>query len=68
MKYRHFNDIMPNNRTEFAMLYFAAIRTMRKLEATIRKTTNGRLTGRQAGLLSHVQRKLIQMIAAWKSQ
>ena len=63
MKYTHFNDIMPNNRTEFAMLYFAAIRTMRKLEAT-----NGRLTGRQAGLLSHVQRKLIQMIAAWKSQ
>lgn len=32
MEYKRFNDIAPNNRTEFAMLYFAAMRTMRKLE------------------------------------
>lgn len=68
MKYTHFDDITPNNRTEFAMLYFAAIRTMRKLEAAIRKTNNGHLTGRQAGLLLHLQRKFAQMSAAWKSQ
>lgn len=68
MNYTHFQDITPNNRTEFAMLYFAAMRTMRKLEAAIRKTNNGHLTGRQAGLLLHLQRKLAQMVAAWKSQ
>lgn len=68
MKYTHFDDITPNNRTEFAMLYFAAMRTMRKLETAIRKTNDGHLTGRQAGLLFHIQRKLPKMVAAWKSQ
>lgn len=67
MKYKHFDDIAPNNRTEFAMLYFATMRTMRKLEAAIRKTNNGRLTGRQAGLLLHLQHKLMQMAANHKT-
>ena len=67
MKYTHFDDIAPNNRTEFAMLYFAAMRTMRKLEAAIRRTNNGRLTDHQAGLLLHLQHKLEQMVALWKS-
>lgn len=67
MKYTHFDDIAPNNRTEFAMLYFATMRTMRKLEAAIRKTNNGRLTGRQAGLLLHLQHKLEQMVANHKT-
>ena len=53
MKYMHFDDITPNNRTEFAMLYFAAIR----------KTNNGR----QAGLLLHLQRKFMQMSARHKA-
>ena len=38
MKYTHFDDILPKRRTGFVMLYFAAMRTMRKLEAAIRKT------------------------------
>lgn len=67
MKYTHFDDIAPNNRTGFAMLYFAAIRTMRKLEAAIRKTNDGHLTGRQAGLLLHLQRKFVQMSANYKA-
>lgn len=67
MKYKHFDDIRPNHNTSFAMLYFAAMRTMRKLEAAIRRTNNGRLTGRQAGLLLHLQHKLEQMVALWKS-
>lgn len=67
MKYSHFDDIASNNRTDFAMQYFAAMRTMRKLEVAIRKTNNGRLTGRQAGLLLHLQRKLVQMSANYKA-
>ncbi|MDE6250769.1 MAG: hypothetical protein K2M34_04010 [Alphaproteobacteria bacterium] len=67
MKYTHFDDITPNNRTEFTMLYFAAMRTMRNLEAAIRKTNNDHLTGRQAGLLLHLQRKLAQMSANYKA-
>ena len=67
MKHTHFDDITPNNRTKFAMLYFAAMRTLRKLEAAIRKTNDGHLTGRQAGLLLHLQRKLEQMSARHKA-
>lgn len=67
MKYKHFDDIRPNRNTSFAMLYFAAMHTMRKLEAAIRRTNNGRLTGRQAGLLHHLQRKLMQMAANHKT-
>ena len=64
MNYTNFQDIKPNKRMEFVMLYFAAMRTMRKLEATIRKT-NDSLTGRRPTLLLHLQRKLT---AAWTSQ
>ena len=38
MKYKHFDDIKPNNKTDFIMLYFAACRSLRELEAAIRKT------------------------------
>lgn len=48
MKYKHFDDIKPNNKTDFIMLYFAACRSLRELEAAIRRTNNGRLTCRQA--------------------
>ncbi len=68
MNYTHFVDIVPNNHTDFAMLYFAAIRNMHKSEAAISKTNEDRLTGRQAGLLLHLQRKFTQMVAIWKSQ
>ena len=29
MKYMHFDDIAPKRRTDFAMLYFAACRSLR---------------------------------------
>jgi len=67
MKCPDFSEIAPNDTTNFAMLYYAAMRTMRKLEVSIRKTNDGRLTGRQAGLLLHLQRKLEQMSARHKS-
>ena len=66
MKYKHFDDIKPNNKTDFIMLYFAACRSLRELEAAIRRTNNGRLTCRQAWLLRRIQHKLTQMVALWK--
>ena len=66
MKYKHFDDIKPNNKTDFTMLYFAACRSLRELEAAIRRTNNGRLTFRQAWLLRRIQQKLTQMVALWK--
>ena len=66
MKYKHFNDIEPNHKTDFIMLYFAACRSLSELEAAIRRTNGGKLTCREAWLLRRIQRKLSQMAALWK--
>ena len=68
MKYKHFQEIKPSNKTDFTMLYFAACRSLQELEATIRRTNNGNLTCRQAWLLRRIQRKLMQIVALWKKQ
>ena len=68
MKYTHFDDIQPNHRTDFVMLYFAACRSLRELQAAIRRTNGGKLTCRQAWLLRRIQRKLFQMAAMWKNE
>ena len=68
MKYKHFREIEPSNKTDFIMLYFAACRSLRELEATIRIINNGNLTCRQAWLLRRIQRKLVQMSALWKKE
>ena len=66
MKYTHFDDIRPNHRTDFVMLYFAACRSLRELEAAIRRTNGGKLTCRQAWLFRRLYHKLFQMAALWK--
>lgn len=68
MKYKHFNDIKPNHKTDFIMLYFAACRSLSELEAAIRRTNGGKLTCREAWLLRRIQRKLSQMAALWKNK
>ncbi len=67
MKYTHFNDISPNHRTDFVMLYFAACRSLRELQAAIRRTNGGNLTCRQAWLLRRIQNKFVQMVARLKT-
>ena len=67
MKYAHFDDILPNHRTDFVMLYFAACRSLRELQAAIRRTNGGNLTCRQAWLLRRIQNKFVQMVARLKA-
>ena len=67
MKYTHFDDICPNHRTDFVMLYFAACRSLRELKAAIRRTNGGKLTCRQAWLLRRIQNKFVQMVARLKA-
>ena len=67
MKYTHFDDIEPNNKTDFTMLYFAACRSLRELQAAIRRTNGGKLNCHQAWLLRRIQRKLSQMAAHHKA-
>lgn len=67
MKYTHFDDICPNHRTDFVMLYFAACRSLRELQAAIRRTNSGKLPCRQAWLLRRIQNKFVQMVARLKA-
>ena len=67
MKYTHFDHIYPNHRTDFVMLYFAACRSLRELQAAIRRTNGGKLTCRQAWLLRRIQNKFVQMVARHKA-
>ena len=67
MKYTHFDDILPNHRTDFVMLYFAACRSLRELEAAIRRNQAGNLTCRQAWLLRRIQYKFVQVVAHYKA-
>ena len=64
MKYTHFDDILPKRRTGFVMLYF---RSLRELQAAIRRTNGGKLTCRQAWLLRRIQYKFVQMVARLKA-
>ena len=67
MKYKHFQEIEPNNKTDFIMLYFAACRSLRELESAIRRTNGGKLTCRQAWLLRRIQNKFVQIVARLKA-
>lgn len=68
MKYKHFREIEPNNKTDFIMLYFAACRSLRELESNVRFRQNGNLTCKQAWLFRRIQRKLFQMASLWKNE
>ena len=68
MKYKHFDYIEPNNKTDFIMLYFAACRSLRELESNVRYRQNGCLTCKQAWLFRRIQHKLSQMAAKYKRQ
>lgn len=67
MKYTHFDDIQPNHRTDFVMLYFAACRSLCELQTAIRRTNGGKLTCRQAWLLRRIQYKFVQIVAHHKA-
>ena len=67
MKYTHFDDICPNHCTDLVMLYFAACRSLRELQAAIRRTNGGKLTCRQAWLLRRIQYKFVQVVAHYKA-
>ena len=68
MKYKHFREIEPSNKTDFIMLYFAACRSLRELEAAIRRNQAGNLTCRQAWLLRRIQNKFVQMASLWRKE
>ncbi len=67
MKYKHYREIEPSNKTDFIMLYFATCRSLRELESNVRYKQNGKLTCKQAWLFHRLYRKLFQIAALWKN-
>lgn len=67
MKYKHFDDILPNHSTDFVMLYFAACHSLHELKTSVCRSNSGGSTCKQAWLFRRVQRKLFQMVAMWKN-
>ena len=65
-QYKHFQEIEPNNKTDFIMLYFAACRSLRELESNIRYRQKGNLTCKQTWLFRRLYHKLSQMAAKQK--
>ena len=65
MKYKHYREIEPSNKTDFIMLYFATCRSLRELESSMRYRQNGN-TCKQTWLFHRLCRKLFQMAALWK--
>lgn len=68
MKYKHFREIEPSNKTDFIMLYFAACRSLRELESNVRYKQNGNLTCKQIWLFHRLYHNLFQMAALWKHE
>lgn len=68
MKYTYCDNIQPNLRTDFVMLYFGtACRSLHELETAIRRINDDNLTCRQAWLLRRIQYKFVQTVANHKA-
>ena len=68
MKIKHFDDIKPNDKAQFEMLYFSAQRALRRLELKLNRIYNGKTPKHLRIELKQLNRKLTQMASAWKKK
>lgn len=66
MKIRKYNDINPSNRTDFAMVYHHAGRTLTQIETLLKNAYGNPLPVRPRDRLNRLQFKLEQMVARYK--
>ena len=66
MKIKHFDDIKPNDKAQFEMLYFSAQRALRRLELKLNKIYGDKTPKHLRIELKQLNRKLTQMAGAWK--
>ena len=66
MKMRKYEDIKPNNRTNFVMVYYHAGRTLTQIETLLKKSYGNPLPVRPRDHLNRLQFKLEQMTARYK--
>lgn len=68
MNFKHFDDIKPNDKAQFEMLYFSAQRALRRLELKLNRIYNGKTPKHLRIELKQLNRKLTQMASAWKKK
>lgn len=68
MKIKHFDDIKPNDKAQFEMLYFSAQRALRRLELKLNRIYDGKPPRHLRIELKQLNRKLTQMAGVWKKK
>lgn len=66
MKIKKYQDIAPSNRTNFAMIYHHAGRTLTQIETLLKQAYGKPLPIRPRDRLNRIQYKLEQMVARYK--
>ena len=66
INFKHFDDIKPNDKAQFEMLYFSAQRALRRLELKLNRIYDGQPPKHLRIELKQLNRKLTQMAGVWK--
>jgi|GEM_PF-1526427 len=66
MKIKKYQDIAPSNRTNFAMIYHHAGRTLTQIETILKLSCGNPLPIRTRDRLNRLRFKLEQMVARYK--
>ena len=67
MNFKHFDDIKPNDKAQFEMLYFSAQRALRRLGLNLNRIYSDKTPKNLRIELKQLNRKLTQMAGTWKN-
>ncbi len=66
MNFKHFDDIKPNDKAQFEMLYFSAQRALRRLGLNLNRIYSDKTPKNLRIELKQLNRKLTQIAGVWK--
>lgn len=66
MNFKHFDDIKPNDKAQFDMLYFSAQRALKRLELKLNRIYDGKTPKHLRIELKQTNPKPAQMAGVWK--
>lgn len=67
MKYTHFDDILPNRRTDFVMLYFRCVSIFTRATGRYSPNKRWQIDLPPSMLLRRIQYKFVQVVAHYKA-
>lgn len=68
MIFKHFEDVQPNDQTNFIMTYSAINRALSRLEYRLHKSYKGHIPYSILKELLKIRQKSTQMAAVWKNK